>query len=105
MHEQSNTHIYLHSVNPYHAASIDCTHSMMQLLRPSVLAVAVPNDWQEDLIVDAQARLQAVRSKEHLQRIVDGYHRICMGELAPSAVWRMQRRQGCSVHQCPGQYV
>lgn len=79
IHEESNTHIYLHSVNKFHAASVDCTRSMMQLLRPSMLAVGVSNSVQQDFVVDAQARMQLVRSKEHVQRIADGYHRICMG--------------------------
>lgn len=85
MHEKSNTHIHLHSVNQFHAASVDCTRSIMQLLRPSVVGVALPNDMQEDIIVSAQQRLQLVRSKEHLQRIADGYHRICMGMLSSSS--------------------
>jgi hypothetical protein len=91
VHEQSSTHIHIHSVNAFHAASVDCTRSIIQLLRPSVLTVALPNNWQEDLIVDAQERLQCVRGKEHLQRIVDGYHRVCMGELSPSAVCHIER--------------
>ena len=84
IHQDSNTHIHLHSVNQFHAASVDCTRSIMQLLRPSLLAVALPNDHQADIIGRAEARLRSVRSSEHLQRIADGYHRICMGALSVS---------------------
>jgi hypothetical protein len=73
----------------------------MQLLRPSVLCVAVPNNWQEDVVVSAQARMQSVRSKEHVQRIVDGYHRICMGALSSRCCPTMSGfvKAGCSPRQ------
>ena len=95
-HKESHTLIHVHSVNMFHAASVDCTRSIMQLLRPSLLAVLLPNDQQGDLLVSAQARLQAVRSGDHLQRIADGYHRICMGALShpPPASSRVLPRLG-----------
>jgi hypothetical protein len=51
----------------------------MQLLRPSLLAVGLPNGMQDGIVKEARMRLQHVRDKDHVKQIADGYHRVCMG--------------------------
>ena len=78
-HEETSTLVFVHSVNRFHAASAETARGMLALLRPEVLAVQLHNDMAPGIVDGARKRMGWVSGHEHVQRIADGYQRVCMG--------------------------
>eukprot|EP00892_Ulva_mutabilis_P011802 jgi/Ulvmu1/8995/UM005_0086.1 len=78
-HGDSGTLVFVHSVNRFHAASVETVRGMTMLLRPEVLAVQLHNDMAPGIVDGARQRLAMASGPEHVQRVADGYQRICMG--------------------------
>lgn len=78
-HKETNTLVYVHSVNRFHAASVETARSMIMLLRPSVLAVQLHNDMAPGIVDAARQRLAMISGPEHVHQIADGYQRVCLG--------------------------
>jgi hypothetical protein len=71
--------VYVHSVCPYHASSVETARALLLLVKPSITAIGIDNTNREGL-EDVLARRKALtKDKEHVMRIVDGYYHVCTG--------------------------
>jgi hypothetical protein len=71
--------IYVHSVCPYHAASVETARTLLFLLKPAVTAIGIDNTYREGLEKLLAKRKALAKDKNDVVRIADGYHRVCLG--------------------------
>jgi hypothetical protein len=79
IHETTGTHVFLHSVNRFHASSIESAQGLIAFARPAILAVQLPNDQPWGPADAVRERLAIASEPSEVLRIADGYHRVCLG--------------------------
>jgi hypothetical protein len=71
--------VYVHSVCPYHASSVETARALLILVKPDITAVGIDNTLRDDLEDILARRKELTKDKKHVSRIVDGYFRVCSG--------------------------
>ena len=88
VHEPTGTLIFVHSINLFHAASIEATRNLMQHVQPPVVAIGQDNPGRESVQEDIRERRECAPTAHDVKRIADGYDRVVKGALADPGALR-----------------